>query len=52
MKIEEYGTSGSHWGMGGDDLVVHHGRGQIQLTEGEAYELCLMLIRYLYERNL
>lgn len=51
MKIVEHGTRGSHWGRSSndDELVIHHGRGQLQLSEGQAYVLCYELLQYLHE---
>lgn len=53
MQIVEHGAKGSHWGRtdNDDEIVVHHGRGQIQLTEGDAYLLCYELLKYLHERE-
>lgn len=51
MNIKEHGESGSHWGSSdnGDEIVIHKGRGQIQLSEGQAYQLCINILEYLNE---
>ena len=51
MQIKEHGTSGSHWGRSDndDEIVIHKGRGQIQLSRGKAYLLCYEILKYLHE---
>ena len=51
MKIDDWGDKGYHWGRGSDDLVVKKGRGQIQLTEGEAYQLVHDLLKQLSKED-
>lgn len=48
MRIEEYDPR-KHFGASEEyaDIVVKHEVGKIQLTDGEAYELCQMIIEYL-----
>jgi hypothetical protein len=51
MNIKKHGESGSHWGRSSndDELVIHHGRGQIQLSREQAYLLCYEVLSYLEE---